>query len=68
MKNYFEALEKCIEIANITDKMPYEAFMSVMCMLFDSYHKANPNSEKPAEMAKIVASLVEQVNDELGEF
>ena len=47
--------------------MTPEMFMCIVCMMFDEYHNAHRDSN-PAEMAQTVATLVAQVNEQLGAY
>ena len=62
-----ELIETCNKVVEPMMKLNSIFFMSVMCMLFDEYHRVHREYDA-AEMAQDCADMVKRVNNSLGEY
>lgn len=68
MNTIFEAMESLENLCKTTNSLRYDEFICSVCMMFDEYHRVNPNSPEPPVMAAFVANMVKQVNEEKGAY
>ena len=68
MEDYIrEIMETCKQVLEIMSGLNEHSFMTIMCQLFDEYHRAH-NDFDPVQNSQFVVDMVKEVNSMLGEY